>query len=163
MMEGLVTTLRALRASGARRLLSPHSRFLAFDAPLLPGHPAHADSRSDASPAVSTADPAFEAWLAEVRRAGAHPMRVQMASAHQMGSARMGADAATSVADVRGEAWTCAGLHIADASAFPTATGVNPMVTVEALAFLTCERLAERLTGAPFEGYPIASAPLDDW
>ena len=34
---------------------------------------------------------------------------------------------------------------IADGSTFPTASGVNPMVTVEAIARLNTRKLAERL------------------
>ena len=36
-------------------------------------------------------------------------------------------------------------LIVADGSAFPTASGVNPMVTIEATAHLNARRLAERL------------------
>ena len=40
---------------------------------------------------------------------------------------------------------TCSNLVIADGSAFPTASGVNPMITIEAIAHLNAKRLAERL------------------
>ena len=36
-------------------------------------------------------------------------------------------------------------LVIADGSAFPTASGVNPMVTIEAIAHLNATRLAAQL------------------
>jgi choline dehydrogenase-like flavoprotein len=55
-------------------------------------------------------------------------------SAHQMGSARMGTDAATSVADPDGQLHDTPGVWIGDASAFPTAVGSNPMLTCMALA-----------------------------
>jgi long-chain-alcohol oxidase len=44
-------------------------------------------------------------------------------SAHQMGTARMGASAKTSVVDEAGECWHASGLFVADASLFPTSTG----------------------------------------
>ena len=44
-------------------------------------------------------------------------------SAHQMGSARMGASPHSSVADPDGLSWDVAGLYLADASVFPTPTG----------------------------------------
>jgi choline dehydrogenase-like flavoprotein len=34
---------------------------------------------------------------------------------------------------------------IGDASAFPTASGVNPMISIEAIAHMNARRLAERL------------------
>lgn len=45
-------------------------------------------------------------------------------SAHQMGSARMGISPSTSVCDGEGECWQVSGLFVADASAFPTSSGV---------------------------------------
>jgi choline dehydrogenase-like flavoprotein len=53
----------------------------------------------------------------------------------------MGADPATSVADGSGEVHGTKSLWIGDASAFPTAPGVNPMLTVMALARRTASRI----------------------
>ncbi len=64
-----------------------------------------------------------------------------MFSAHQMGSARMGRDPRTSVADPDGQLHDVEGVWIGDASAFPTAVGSNPMVTVMALADRTASRI----------------------
>lgn len=58
---------------------------------------------------------------------------------HQMGSARMGTDPAASVAGPWGELHDTPGVWIGDASAFPTASGTNPMITVLALAHRTAE------------------------
>jgi choline dehydrogenase-like flavoprotein len=63
-------------------------------------------------------------------------------SLHQMGSARMGRDPETSVADPRGELHTTRGVWIGDTSAFPTSTGANPMLTVMALARRTALAIA---------------------
>jgi choline dehydrogenase-like flavoprotein len=64
-------------------------------------------------------------------------------SAHQMGSCRMGADPQDSVADGDGRLHDVEGVWVGDASALPTAPGVNPMVTIMALA----ERTAARILG----------------
>lgn len=64
-----------------------------------------------------------------------------MFSAHQMGSARMGTDPRTSVANPDGRLHDVEGVWIGDASAFPTAVGSNPMVTVMALADRTATRI----------------------
>lgn len=60
---------------------------------------------------------------------------------HQMGSARMGTDPDTSVAGPWGELHDTPGVWIGDASAFPTASGTNPMITVMALAHRTAEAM----------------------
>jgi choline dehydrogenase-like flavoprotein len=79
----------------------------------------------------------FEEFLGRVEEASYDPNDVACFTAHQMGSCRMGSDPATSVADGRGELHDVRGVWIGDASAFPTAPGVNPMVTVMALAHRT--------------------------
>jgi choline dehydrogenase-like flavoprotein len=63
-------------------------------------------------------------------------------SAHQMGSCRMGNDPATSVADPWGELHDTRGVWIGDASAFPTASGTNPMITNMALAHRNAQAVA---------------------
>lgn len=62
-------------------------------------------------------------------------------SAHQMGTARMGNDPGTSVADPDGQLHDTPGVWIGDTSAFPTAVGSNPMVTCMALAHRTATAL----------------------
>jgi len=42
---------------------------------------------------------------------------------HQMGSCRMGSSPQNSVTDGQGHCWDVAGLYVADASCFPTASG----------------------------------------
>jgi choline dehydrogenase-like flavoprotein len=62
--------------------------------------------------------------------AGGH----RLFTAHQMGSCRMGRDPQTSVANPYGELHDTPGVWIGDASAFPTSSGTNPMITIMALA-----------------------------
>jgi hypothetical protein len=62
-------------------------------------------------------------------------------SLHHMGSARMGKDPATSVADPWGQLHDVKGVWIGDASAFPTASGTNPMLTTMALAHRTAQAI----------------------
>jgi choline dehydrogenase-like flavoprotein len=54
----------------------------------------------------------------------------------------MGSDPETSVANPLGELHDTPGVWIGDASAFPTASGVNPMVTIMALAHRTAGAIA---------------------
>ena len=72
-------------------------------------------------------------------RMGGH----RLFSAHQMGTCRMGQDPATSVADPRGELHDTKGVWIGDASAFPTPSGTNPMISIMALSRRTAEAIAE--------------------
>ncbi|WP_208025706.1 FAD-dependent oxidoreductase [Amycolatopsis acidicola] len=81
----------------------------------------------------------FEDYLASLATAPAAEHTAF--SAHQMGSCRLGADPATSVADGRGQLHDTAGVWIGDASALPTAPGVNPMITIMALAERTAAAL----------------------
>ena len=74
----------------------------------------------------------FEVYLEELRKTPAHAYSAF--SAHQMSSCRMGADPGTSVADGRGELHDVAGVWVGDGSALPSAPGVNPMITIMALA-----------------------------
>jgi choline dehydrogenase-like flavoprotein len=79
----------------------------------------------------------LDAFLAQLEQASYAPNDVACFTAHQMGSCRMGTDPQTSVADGRGELHDTQGVWIGDASAFPTAPGVNPMVTIMSLAHRT--------------------------
>lgn len=70
---------------------------------------------------------------------------VELFTPHLMGTARMGATARSSVVDLQGQVWDLPGCYIADASIFPTAIGVNPQVTIMALALKMGADLAERI------------------
>jgi choline dehydrogenase-like flavoprotein len=76
-----------------------------------------------------------------IRRRGVSPNRVSLFSAHQMASCRIGVDRESSVANPEGQVWDVPNLYIADASAFPVSSGVNPMLTVMALARRTAQRM----------------------
>ena len=62
-----------------------------------------------------------------------------MAALHLMGSVRMGGDAGPSALDPDGATWEVPNLVVADASTFPTASGVNPMISVEAIAYMNAD------------------------
>ncbi len=88
----------------------------------------------------------FEAFLAEIEAGSLEPNDIAAFTAHQMGSCRMGSDPAESVADGRGELHDTAGVWIGDGSAFPTAPGVNPMISIMSLA----HRTAANILAAPY-------------
>ncbi|KAK1991967.1 GMC oxidoreductase [Colletotrichum falcatum] len=79
-------------------------------------------------------DPRFVAWLDKVRRVGNAPPVGIFTSAHQMGTCRMAPNEDEGVVGPKGHVWGTEGLFVADASVFPSASGVNPMVTNMAIA-----------------------------
>jgi choline dehydrogenase-like flavoprotein len=89
-------------------------------------------------------------------RAGAHPVLLERSlyfgknipisgTAHQAGTARFGADAATSVLDLDCRAHEVDNLYVADASFFPSIGAVNPTLTIIANALRVADIIAGRL------------------
>jgi choline dehydrogenase-like flavoprotein len=83
----------------------------------------------------------IEEFAAAVHDTSLDPYEHAIFSAHQMCSCRMGNDPNTSVANPWGELHDVPGVWIGDASAFPTASGTNPMITIMALAHRTAEAM----------------------
>lgn len=121
--RGIGAAVRAHIAAGAEEILTLHSR-------------PHVLRTKSASP--STVDEFCERILASaVDRNWS-----TLFSAHQMGTCRMGSDPRTSVCDERGAVRGVDGLYVADASLFPASSGVNPMITVMAVAKLVAQGVA---------------------
>lgn len=80
------------------------------------------------------ADPRFQIWLKDMEAHGNKTPLTPFTSAHQMGTCRMSTSEKTGVVDPRGRVWGTEGLYVADASVFPSASGVNPMVTNMAIS-----------------------------
>ena len=107
---------------------------------------------NDERAAVFLADRA-EQWL---RASGARrtaPVRFALpigpsAGQHQAGTCRMGVRPETSVTDEWGRVWGHDGVTVADGSLHVTNGGVNPVLTILALAWRVSERLAAEL-GSP--------------
>jgi choline dehydrogenase-like flavoprotein len=75
---------------------------------------------------------------------GVRPAQLRLEAFHPMGTARMGGDPG-SVASADGQVRALPGLYVADGSLLPTALGVNPMVTIVAVARRVAAGLADRL------------------
>ena len=61
---------------------------------------------------------------------------------HLNGTARMGSDPRTSVVDADCRSWDIRNLFVCDGSVFPTVGGVNPSLTIQALACRTADRIS---------------------
>jgi long-chain-alcohol oxidase len=120
---GLDGAAAILEAAGARRIVSAHSRLVSYE----PG----AGSRLR--------------FLADADACGYGAGRCVFYSFHLMGSARMGGSASSSACGPEGETWEVRNLLVCDGSTFPTASGVNPMISIEAIAHLNASALAARL------------------
>ena len=103
-----------LEAAGAREIWAPLARTVTY-------RPGSKGARDE--------------WLERVDAAGWGPNELLLVTFHQMASCRMGASARTSVVDSEHRVWGIRGLYVADASTFPSASGVNPMLTVMAIAY----------------------------
>ena len=122
MRKGTDGAAQILEAAGAQRIFSSHSRLRAYD-------PGRNGDR--------------EQFIRDARR-----MRMGCGTLHatapstSWGSARMGGSAATSACNPRGETWDVRDLYVCDGSAFPTASGVNPMISIESIAHMNASALA---------------------
>jgi choline dehydrogenase-like flavoprotein len=57
----------------------------------------------------------------------------------------MGGAPATSACDPNGQTWDVRDLYVFDGSAFPTASGVNPQISIQSIAHMGAKRLAATL------------------
>ncbi len=76
------------------------------------------------------------------------PSELRLEAFHPMGTARIAADPGEGVCAPDGSVNGVAGLHVADASLFPTAVGVNPMMTIIAFAKRVAAEVAEATPAA---------------
>ena len=79
--------------------------------------------------------------LTKIDKIQPKPKDLELFTVHLMGTCKMGSDASKSVVDLSGQLWDLPGCYVADASLFPTAIGVNPQVTIMALALQVARRL----------------------
>lgn len=123
-IEGAVEIVRLLAAAGAHTV----------------GGPANSSGLYRAGRAA-----ALESHLQRIRHTGYVPNDMTLYSAHQMSSCRMAGSADLGVVDPEGRSYELEGLRVADASALPTATGVNPMISIMALAHHVAQAMKSAL------------------
>ncbi|MDP8255011.1 MAG: GMC family oxidoreductase [Candidatus Alcyoniella australis] len=70
------------------------------------------------------------------------PMRLESMAFHPLGTARIGVSREESVSDPYGELWDVKGLFAVDGGMVPSSLGVNPMVTIMALATRSAQYIA---------------------
>jgi len=135
---GLASAARIAFAAGARQVSTLHAE------PLVLGSDA-------ATPA------GIDAFAATLARSAERKLPLALFSAHQMGSARMASEPADGVLDPDGRVYGVEGLLVVDGSAFPSASGVNPMLTIMALAHRATSALIARRAASASSGSPVRS------
>ncbi len=87
-----------------------------------------------------------EADLTRLRDARLRPHDLELSAFHPLGTARMGTDPRSSVVDADHQIHDTPGLYVVDGAAVPSSLGVNPQVTIMALATRAADKLAARLS-----------------
>ena len=143
--HGLERLAELLYVAGAREIHSTLPNVPPFIRPS-----PDSTSRTTLTPIAhpSLNDAAFQAWRTLLQNSGGP---VRFASAHQMGSCRMGTTEANSAIDEKGRVWGTEGLWVADAGVFPSASGVNPMITNMGIARGIARGVAEEFVGGSGE------------
>jgi len=118
--EGLIAAARIHFAAGSSRVGTLHT---------IPIHSSHIDD--------------FES---RVSRGQYGPNQIGMFSAHPLGTCRMGNDSGTSVVKSTCETHAVPGLFVCDGSVLPTSIGVNPQVTIMALATRVSRDIAKNFS-----------------
>ncbi|CAA2992727.1 long-chain-alcohol oxidase FAO4A [Olea europaea subsp. europaea] len=124
--KGLERVLRILAAAGAEEIGTHHGR----------------------GKTLKVKEASLEELEKFVKEESSRPVKnlsTSICSAHQMGSCRMGVDSSSSAVDSKAETWEVERLFVADSSVFPTALGVNPMVTIQAISYCTAQSVIEVL------------------
>lgn len=119
LLRGLAESTRLHAAANADRIMVVHNQ---------PIHHFRGDSLDKTLKAIET-----RKW---------RPNDFGLFSAHQMGTCRMGGNADAPVKP-NGETREVRNLFVADGSLFPTASGTNPMLSIQALAYYVSKMIAD--------------------
>ena len=84
--------------------------------------------------------------MRDAAAAGYDAGRIALGSFHIMGTARMTGHPTTGACDPTGQSFDCRNVVVCDGSAFPTASGVNPQISIMAIAHANASALAARLS-----------------
>jgi len=94
---------------------------------------------------VETRTGDVDALMRDADAAGYGPGQVILGSFHIMGTARMGGHPTTAACDPTGQTYDARNVVVCDGSAFPTSSGVNPQISIMAIAWMNAKALAARL------------------
>lgn len=119
LQRGMQEAIRLHAAAGAEEVLMLHNEMESFN--------------------PKTDD--LEGFVELVKKKKWSPNRFMVFSAHQMGTCRMGGEKHRHPIRPDGESWEVKGLYVTDASLFPESSGVNPMLSIQALSQYVAEQM----------------------
>ncbi len=93
-----------------------------------------------------------------LEQAGIQPRHVDLSAYHPLGTSKMGVDPFSSVVGPDHEAHDVHNLYVCDGSAVPGPPGVNPQVTIMAMALRAADGIAKRLERLQGQGVSASAA-----
>ncbi len=126
LIKGMQEAAKIHRAAGAERLSIPHNS-------------PHIFNLKDAQ------DIDFQGFLKKIEHQKWETNHYTLYTAHQMGTARMGGSNKRHPVKPTGETREVKNLFVADGSLFPSASGVNPMLSIQALAYHVAQEVKATL------------------
>lgn len=122
LLQAMAVAGDMLYVQGAERIVPPQAWSPVFEST----KPTNERSINDAD---------YQAWRKKLLSIALSAEGPSYGSAHQMSSCRIsGKGPSDGACDIRGRLYECANIYVADASALPTASGANPMVSTMAVA-----------------------------
>jgi choline dehydrogenase-like flavoprotein len=119
-MTGMQALAKINYVAGAREIFTSYAGIEPF---------VRKDPKNGQKDTEGVNDARFKEWLKKMENAGLPDPDITTMSAHQMGTCRIGATPKQGALNPYGRTWEVEGLYVADASTFPSASGVNPMIT----------------------------------
>ena len=83
----------------------------------------------------------IESFIGKLRKVRNEPFRILLGSAHQMGTARIHPNPSEGVVDLNGKVHGLENVYITDSSTFPRCSGVNPMITIQAMSHFLASKI----------------------
>ncbi|CAK5120154.1 unnamed protein product [Aphanomyces euteiches] len=151
MVEGMIASTKILLAQGAIEINTSHLSIPAL----------RLETEQDRSNPLECET--TKRWFSQLRSIGIPSNSLAIFSAHQMSSCRMGSSPATGAVNPQGESWEVQGLYVADASIFPTASGVNPMVTTLSMGYSVAQFIKANLDEERTSGRRARSSSSSFW
>ncbi|ODQ82427.1 hypothetical protein BABINDRAFT_159023 [Babjeviella inositovora NRRL Y-12698] len=137
LQQGILKGADILYIQGALELIHPQAGVPRF----VLAKVAHARTLADAD---------YQKWRHIVERTPLDHYQTPYGCAHQMSSCRMSGNGPSQGAvDKTGRLFECKNVFVADTSVFPTASGVNPMISVMTIAHRIAMNVADGLKPSP--------------
>ena len=77
------------------------------------------------------------------------PLNQGQPGSHHEGGTRMGSDPSNSVVNKYGQSWDISNLFVVGSSTFPSMSGFNPTLTIQALAYMSADAIATKYKKSP--------------